>query len=58
MVTKNHHQEEEIMKILRIDRLDHLGLISSVIKEINIIEMIDSRLGTHEQNQITSGLQR
>jgi len=35
---------EGIMKIIKVERLDHLGLISGVIKDLRIIEMIDSHI--------------
>lgn len=43
------------MKIVKVERLDHLGLISSVIKDVQIIEIINSRIKTDEQEEITTG---
>jgi transposase len=43
------------MKIIKIERLDHLGLISGVIKDLRIVEMIDSRITTDDQEEITTG---
>ena len=38
-----------------VERLDHLGLIAGVIKELGIIEMIDERIEPDEREQITAG---
>jgi len=43
------------MKIIKVERLDHLGLISGVIKDLQITEMIDSRITTDELEEITTG---
>jgi transposase len=43
------------MESLRVERLDHLGLIASVIKERRVIEMIDARLVPDAQEEITPG---
>jgi transposase len=43
------------MEQVRVERLDHLGLIASVIKDIGLIDMIDSRLVPDEQEVITPG---
>ena len=43
------------MESLRVERLDHLGLIASVIKELRVIEMIDARLVPDAQEEITPG---
>jgi transposase len=43
------------MESVSVERLDHLGVVASVIKDLGIIEMIDSRLGLHDQEQITAG---
>ena len=32
------------MEDLKVERLDHLGIISGVIKDLGIIEMIDDRI--------------
>jgi transposase len=48
---------ENIMNIeqLEVKRLDHLGIIAGVIKDLNIIEMIDERLGIYDDEKITAG---
>ena len=43
------------MESVRVERLDHLGLIASVIKDLGLIDMIDARLIPDEQEEITPG---
>src|SRR5215475_2989376 len=43
------------MEQVRVERLDHLGLLASVIKGLGLIAMIDKRLVPHEQEVITPG---
>src|SRR5918996_2648356 len=43
------------MAQVRVERLDHLGLIASVIKDLGLIDMIDRRLVPDEQEVITPG---
>ena len=43
------------MESVLVERLDHLGLIASVIKDLGLIAMIDARLGADEQEEITPG---
>ena len=43
------------MEALRVERLDHFGLIVSVIKNLRLIEMIDARLVPDAQEEITPG---
>lgn len=43
------------MEAVSVERLDHLGVVASVIKELGIIEMIDARLPRHDQEAITAG---
>src|SRR6266436_9639495 len=43
------------MQSVSVERLDHLGVVASVIKELGIIEMIDARLPRHDQEAITAG---
>src|SRR6266851_3374087 len=38
-----------------VERLDHLGVVASVIKDLGIVEMVDARLGLHDQEEITAG---
>lgn len=43
------------MDQVRVERLDHLGVIASVIKDLELIDMIDRRLVPDEQEKITPG---
>src|SRR5919199_1742656 len=43
------------MEQVRVERLDHLGLIAAVIKDLGLIDMIDARLVPDEQAVITPG---
>ena len=43
------------MESLRVERLDHFGLIASVIKDLRLIERIDARLVPDEQEVLTPG---
>ena len=43
------------MSRVRVERLDHLGVIAGVIKELGIVELIDSRIDSDEQEAITTG---
>lgn len=43
------------MEQVRVERLDHLGVIVSVIKDLGLIDMIDTRLVPDEQEKITPG---
>jgi transposase len=41
--------------VVTVERLDHLGIIAGVIKDLGLIEMIDARLGHDDQEEITTG---
>src|SRR4029434_1444599 len=41
------------MESVRVERLDHLGLIASVIKDVRLISMIDARLVPDDQEEMT-----
>src|ERR1700694_426391 len=43
------------MALVTVERLDHLGLIAEVIKDIGLIDMIDTRLVPDSQEEITPG---
>ena len=43
------------MEQVHVERLDHLGLLASVIKDLGLIAMIDRRLVPDEQEVITPG---
>src|SRR6478672_4878876 len=38
-----------------VERLDDVGVVASVIKDLGIVEMVDARLGLHDQEEITAG---
>ncbi|MDQ7005363.1 MAG: IS1634 family transposase [Ghiorsea sp.] len=38
-----------------IERLDHLGIIAGVIKDLNIVELIDKRLGSFQGETLSAG---
>lgn len=40
---------------LEIQRLDHLGIIASTIRDLGIVKMINDRVGTSKQEIITTG---
>jgi hypothetical protein len=43
------------MEPMRVERLDHLGVMVSMIKAIGLIDMIDRRLVPDQQAMITPG---
>lgn len=43
------------MGIVKVERLDHLGIVAGVIQDLGIIEMIDSRIVTDEREEISTG---
>ena len=43
------------MASVHVERLDHLGLIAHVIKDLGLISMIDTRIVPDEQEEITPG---
>jgi transposase len=43
------------MESVNVERMDHLGVVASVIKDLGITEMIDTRLRVHDQEEITAG---
>ena len=43
------------MEAVRVERLDHLGLIASVINDLGLVNMIDARLKPDDQEIITPG---
>jgi transposase len=40
---------------LVIEDLDHLGLVARVVDQIGLVECIDARLGTHEDEHLSAG---
>ncbi len=43
------------MELLKVERLDHLGMIAGVIQDLKLIEKIDARIEPDEQEQISTG---
>ena len=43
------------MESLSVKRLDHHGLVSGIVDELKLVELIDSRLQADEQNEISLG---
>jgi transposase len=43
------------MEAVRVERLDHLGLIASVINDLGLVNLIDMRLKPDDQEAITPG---
>ena len=43
------------MASVHVERLDHLGLLASTIRDLGLISMIDARLVPDEQEEITPG---
>ncbi|MGK5093220.1 IS1634 family transposase [Deltaproteobacteria bacterium TL4] len=40
---------------IQIERLDHLGIVTGIIDDLKLVEMIDSRVTPHEREKITCG---
>nr|WP_319492392.1 DUF4277 domain-containing protein [uncultured Desulfobacter sp.] len=43
------------METVKVERIDHLGIVAGVIKDLKIIEMIDSRIPKDEKENISAG---
>jgi transposase len=43
------------MESVRVERLDHLGLIASVINDLGLVSLVDARLKPDDQEEITPG---
>lgn len=43
------------MDTIKVERLDHLGIIAGVIKELGIVDIIDRRIPPDGQQEITTG---
>jgi transposase len=43
------------MEAVRVERLDHLGLLASVINDLGLVSLIDARLKPDDQEAITPG---
>ncbi len=40
---------------VKIENLDHLGIVAGIIDKIVIVEIIDENLGSHSQRKMTTG---
>ena len=38
-----------------VQDIDHLGIVAGIVDEIGLVEIVDELLGTHEQEQVSSG---
>ena len=45
----------KLMEILKVERIDHLGVVAGVIKDLKLIEILDERLGLDPCEEITTG---
>jgi transposase len=43
------------MEKVQVERLDHLGVIASVIKDLGLVDMINARLVPDQQEVLTPG---
>ena len=43
------------MDVVKVERMDHLGIIAGVIQDLGIMEMIDSRITPNDQEEISTG---
>lgn len=43
------------MGSVKVERIDHLGIVAGVIQDLGIIDMIDSRIFPDEREEITTG---
>lgn len=43
------------MEAVKVERLDHLGVIAGVMRDLGIIEMVDARIMPEEQEGISTG---
>jgi transposase len=43
------------MMDMQIQRIDHLGVIAGVIKDLKIIELIDQKIPKDEREEISTG---
>ena len=41
---------------LKVENLDHLGIVAGLIDEIGIVELLDERLGTDPREKISTGI--
>ncbi len=54
----NQHKQRakhQTLETVKVERIDHLGIVAGVIKDLKIIEMIDSRIPKDEKENISAG---
>jgi transposase len=49
------YQRRTEMGSVKVERIDHLGIVAGVIQDLGIIDMIDSRIPPDEREDITTG---
>ena len=47
-------QKRDAMEV-EVKRIDHLGIVSGTIKDLDIVDMINKQVGSDEQEEISSG---
>lgn len=47
--------DEVFVDLLSVERMDHLGLIAGVIKDLGIVQSIDGRIGRHAEEKVSCG---
>ena len=40
---------------VKVENLDHLGIVAGIIDEIGIVELIDEQVGQHSQQRVSTG---
>ena len=48
-------QRTEDMRDVVVERIDHLGIVAGIIKELRIIELIDDKVPKDEREVISAG---
>lgn len=43
------------MDSIKVERLDHHGIVAGIINELKIVEIIDAQIEADEQEEITTG---
>jgi hypothetical protein len=40
---------------VKVENLDHLGIVAGIIDKIGIVELIDEQVGQHSQQKVSTG---
>jgi transposase len=40
---------------VKVENLDHLGIVAGIIDKIGLVDIIDKNLGKHNQQKVTTG---